>query len=180
MPREPVPDTPLSQRLGKGMTIVTWVLVLGLLTWLFNGWLDEARNPNQQVDSLVTADGMREVVLERNRFGHYVATGSINGAPVEFLLDTGATEVSIPQLVAARLGLQAGAPQSAQTANGIIITYATRLERITLGEITLTDIRANINANMGGDEILLGMSFLKHIEFSQRGERLTLRQYPPP
>lgn len=179
MPREPAPDIPLSQRLGKGMTLVTWLLVLGLLTWLFDGWLDEARNPNQQVDSLITADGMREIVLQRNRAGHYVVTGSINGAPVEFLLDTGATEVSIPQAVAEGLGLQAGAPQSAQTANGVIVTYATLLDRIALGDIVLDDIRANINPHMGGEEVLLGMSFLKHIEFTQRGNTLTLRQYPP-
>ncbi len=168
-----------AQRLGKGMITLVWIMLLGLLTWFFNGWLDDQRNPNRQTQVRISSEGVREVVLERNRQGHYVATGNINGQTVEFLLDTGATEVSIPAGVARELGLRRGASLMAQTANGTIMTYATLLDSIELGGIVLHDIRANINPYMEGNSILLGMSFLKHLEFTQRGNTLTLKEYVP-
>ena len=47
-----------------------------------------------------------------------------------------------------------------------------------LGELSVDNVRANINPGMRGNEILLGMSFLKQLEFTQRGDTLTIRQYP--
>lgn len=167
------------QRLGKGMITVTWLVVLGLLTWFFNQWLDSAHNPNQQAQSQLSTEGVREVMLVRNRSGHYVASGTINGVSVEFLLDTGATDVSIPETLARRLQLTRGSPMPAFTANGTITTYATRLDTIELGGIELRDIRASINPFMQGEDVLLGMSFLKHLEFTQRGNTLTLKEYVP-
>ena len=76
----------MSRPLGKGMIIAAWVLLLALLTWFFNDRLEQQRNPNRQLAGSVTAEGMPAVVLERNRYGHYVASGFINGRPVEFML----------------------------------------------------------------------------------------------
>jgi aspartyl protease family protein len=115
-------------------------------------------------------------VLERNRYGHYHARGQINGRDVEFLLDTGATEVSVPAVVANRLRLRKGAEMQVNTANGILIVYAARLERVQLGNIVLHNVKAHINPGIKTDEVLLGMSFLKQLEFSQRGNTLTLVQ----
>jgi len=166
------------KRLGLGMIIGAWVLLLALGTVLFGDWLDDQRNPNRQVQGHVLEDGVREVVLKRNRGGHYVTTGHINGQRVEFLLDTGATTVSVPTSVARRLGLSAGSPIRATTANGIITTYATRLDSVQIGEIKVRNVSGSINPGMTDDGILLGMSFLKQLEFTQRGATLTLRQYP--
>lgn len=154
-----------------------WLLLLGVLTLLFNDWLDSKRNPNQQVRLQNGVDGVPEIVLERNHQGHYFASGSINGQPVEFLLDTGATQVSVPASLAGTLGLRQGTAVSAETANGVIVVYATRLESIQLGDIVLQDIPATINPSMTGSAVLLGMSFLRHLEFTQRGNTLTLRKY---
>jgi aspartyl protease family protein len=118
------------------------------------------------------------VKLQRNRRGHYVASGTINGQPVVFFLDTGATIVSIPEPVARRLNLQRGVELQASTANGTVTTYSTELDSVAVGDIELHRVRASINPQMQSDEILLGMSFLKHLEFTQRGETLILRQYP--
>jgi aspartyl protease family protein len=161
------------------MLTVTWLVVLGLLTVFFNHWLDKERNPNQQIKSQVMEEGVRTLVLQRNRYGHYVASGSINGEPVEFLLDTGATDVSIPVLLAERLELKRGIPVTMQTANGTVTTYTTVLENVALGGIVLHDVRANINPGDSADEILLGMSFLKHLEFTQRGDTLIIKEYLP-
>ena len=153
-----------------------WILAVALLTWLFSGVLDWQRNPNTQVDTKVTSDKVKEVVLKRNRLGHYVATGRINGEPVEFLLDTGATLVSVPIAVAQHLELKPGARRLVETANGQITTYATMLDSVKIGEIELTNVRAGINPNSSGNAVLLGMSYLKHLELVQRGDTLTLRQ----
>ena len=153
-----------------------WILAVALLTWLFSGVLDWQRNPNTQVDTKVTSDKVKEVVLKRNRLGHYVATGRINGEPVEFLLDTGATLVSVPIAVAQHLELKPGARRLVETANGQITTYATTLDSVTIGEIELTNVRAGINPNSSSNAVLLGMTYLKHLELVQRGDTLTLRQ----
>lgn len=158
------------------MVIAGWVVALGLLAWLFGGQLDRQRNPNASVVSQ-RSEGVVETVLLRNRYGHYVASGSINGHPVEFIIDTGASDISIPAGVADRIGLKRGPAVTYGTANGFIQAYQTVLNSVTLGDIHLTQVRASINPQMTErDEILLGMTFLKHLEFTQSGNTLTLRQ----
>jgi len=164
------------QRIGKGMIVAAWLLALGLLTLFFNDFLDKQHNPNQDLSTQYNQDGTREVILQRNRSGHYLTKGTINGQPVVFFLDTGATIVSIPEPVARRLNLQRGVEMLANTANGTVTTYSSELESVAVGEIELHRVRASINPQMRGDEILLGMSFLKHLEFTQRGDILILRQ----
>ena len=93
------------------------------------------------------------------------------------MLDTGATNVAIPAHLADKLNLQRGHRHQVMTANGIAEAFGTRINTLTIGDILLRDIRASINPSMAGNEILLGMSALKQIEFTQRGDQLTLRQY---
>jgi len=158
------------------MTVLAWLVVLGLVSAFFGGWMEKLDNPNQKVVSALHADGVREVVLQQNRAGHYVANGAINGHRVTFLLDTGATSVSVPASIAGPLGLKRGAPLRANTANGTVTTYATRLDEVQLGNISIENVRADINPHMQGTEVLLGMSFLRKLEFTQRGRELTIRQ----
>ena len=159
------------------MFALFWVTALGLATLYFSGLLDERRNPNQRPESSVSAAGQHEVVLQRNAYGHYVATGSINGEPVEFLVDTGATYLGIPAAVARRLQLKGGAPSSSHTAAGVVRSYIVQLDSVTLGGIQRRGVTASVIPDMPGEGVLLGMSFLKHIEFTQRGDKLILRQY---
>lgn len=163
-------------RIGKGMILVGWILALTLLTYAFGQWLEKRQNPNGRPLSMSEA-GINQVVLERNFQHHYVASGTINGVPVTFLVDTGATTVSIPAHLAKKLGLTPGAPQMATTANGVVETRATLIEELRLGSITLNNVRASLNPGMRDQEILLGMSALKNIEFTHRDGVLTLKQY---
>lgn len=158
------------------MMIIAWIIGLGLLTAMFGVWEGFRQNPNQSPDSQMV-NGVREVTLEENRQSHYVATGAINGREVTFLLDTGATDVVVPAGLAQDLGLQPGPTGIAMTANGPVEVAATVIDSLTLGNIHLRDVRASINPGMRGDEVLLGMSALKQVEFSQRRGRLILRQY---
>lgn len=161
--------------LGKTFIILAWIIGLGLLTLLFSDILEEQFNPNRTVLSQMGPDGTAEVVLERNRYGHYVTSGMINGQPVTFMLDTGASDVAIPQAIAERLNLQRGRALTYQTANGPAIGYLTRLDSVAIGPLEIRDVRASINPGYESDAILLGMSVLKQLEFTQRGNMLILR-----
>ena len=176
-PPDPNEENP-HRRLGLRMTIAMWIVVLGLTTMFFQSWWEKQHNPNQSL-SLSKADGVKELVLKRNRYGHYVASGTINDTPVVFLLDTGASDISVPDKLAKELGLKRGHASVYQTANGPIRVYRTRLDKVDLGGIVLTQVRASINPNMHSGEVLLGMSFLKHLEFTQRGDELIIRQFAP-
>lgn len=158
------------------MQALAWLVFLALGLFFFSDVLDRQHNPNRTLQSGIAEDGRREVVLRRNRMGHYVTAGRIDGEPVTFLLDTGATGVAVPGALAARLGLRRGVPLSTQTANGMSTSYATRLDSVSVGSIELRGVAATIAPGMDMDEVLLGMSFLKHIEFTQRGDTLILRQ----
>jgi len=165
------------RRTGRAMQIVAWVLGLGLLTLVFQDFLETRLNPNTQPLVRVDGDGLNEVVLERNVQGHYVASGAINGLPVTFLLDTGATDVAIPETLAQQLQLERRGGGISQTANGPVAVWHTRLDDVQLGSIRLQNVRASIVPSMGqGSPVLLGMSFLKQLEFTQRDGHMTLRQ----
>ena len=148
---------------------------MALLNFHFGGVEEEMRNPNRAPQSVAYAETI-EVPLKRNRQGHYVVVGSINGREVEFLLDTGATDVVIPEHTARQLGLPYGRRRQAMTANGAITIFQTRIDVLQIGEIRLHDIDASINPSMKSGAILLGMSALGKIEFSQHGNTLTLKQ----
>jgi len=166
------------KKIGALMFALMWVGIFILLGLLFSDVLDKQNNPNQSVNTLLLSGDIKELVLKRNRIGHYVANGSINSQPVTFMLDTGATDVSIPLSIARKLNLKPGPSAIYQTANGPVEVQLTKLKHISLGDISLSNIRATINPGYKSDEILLGMSFLKHLEFTQRGNTLTLRQHP--
>lgn len=159
------------------MLIIGWVMALGMLTLLFSNILEKQRNPNTQLSAIHNSDGSKTITLQRNRAGHYLTSGTINGQPVEFMLDTGASDVSIPGNIAKRIGLKRGSPRFYETANGTIKAYSTMLDRVGIGELELRQIRGSINPHMGGETILLGMSVLKQLEFTQRGDTLIIRQY---
>ncbi|MFT7687842.1 MAG: aspartyl protease family protein [Candidatus Azotimanducaceae bacterium] len=164
-----------TQQFGQGMMVMASVVALGLLTVYFGGVEKRQYNPNQNPESRENQLGAL-VELKRNRYGHYVASGTINDQNVEFLLDTGATDVVIPVALAIDLGLKKGRPSIAYTANGSVTVYGTQIEQLTIGKIVLNNVRASINPGMDRTTILLGMSALKQIEFLQKGDSLTLRQ----
>jgi len=162
-------------RAGRVMLILAWAAGLFLATQFFSQWERRQENPNAVVTSQ-QHEGYIEVKLVGNGQGHFVASGQINGQPVDFMLDTGATDVAIPTRLAERLGLEKGLPVTLSTANGRSEGYRTRLDRVQLGDIVLRDVRALVAPGLDGEQVLLGMSALKQLEFTQRGGTLLLRQ----
>ena len=150
--------------------------MLGLIYLFFDETLTQQRNPNQQLRQERGHAGERVVVLDANRQGHYVGTLQLNGQPVEFLLDTGATAVAVSEAVAERTGMPRGAPYQSSTANGVVTVHRSRIKELRLGAIVLYDLEASIVPNLAGAEILLGMSALNHLEFSKQQQQLRLLQ----
>ncbi len=163
------------KRAGRVLLVLAWCAGLFLATRFFGDWEWRQENPNTQVSSQ-QGEGFIEVKLVGNGQGHFVADGQINGQPVNFMLDTGATDVSIPAGLAQRLNLEKGAAVTLSTANGRSQGYRTRLQQLKLGDIVLHDVRAVVAPGLSGDQVLLGMSALKQLEFTQRGGTLLLRQ----
>lgn len=158
---------------GRTMLILFWVGLMAVLLWAFSDYLDQRR----RVESSETGT-YKEVLLNSSRGGHYIANGEINGQPVRFMVDTGATLVSIPATVARDLGLRAEGRGVAQTAGGPIEVGYTLLDKVRLGNIELENVPASINPDMPGiEEVLLGMSFLRELEVTHRNNELRVRQY---
>lgn len=116
------------------------------------------------------------VTLAADSRGHFVVDGQVNGAHMRFLVDTGATFVSIPASEASRLGIDLrGARRGvSQTANGPVTVYRATLESVTVGGVTLYNVEAAIHESRGLDIALLGMSFLNRTEMRRDGGSLTL------
>ena len=165
-----------TNKIGKLFVWLAWIIGLALLMFVFQDLLDEQYNPNSQPVMHLTESGQAEVILDQNRQGHYVARGTVNDSAVTFLLDTGATEVSIPAHIADQLGLVAQGSYRVQTANGSITVYKAEIGQLSLGNIFLYNVAAHINPAMKSDEILLGMSALKQVDFTQTGKQLILRE----
>lgn len=157
------------RRTGTVMIALGWLLLAGLIWWGFDNYL----NPNARLASVTVKNG--EVLLKRGPDGHFRAPGRINGRPVDFLVDTGATVVAVPEALARRLGLKPGLAERVHTANGEAIAYATRLDQVNLGGAATHDVAAHIVPGMAGDEALLGMSFLARFEISMSGDEMRIR-----
>ena len=149
-----------------------WVAVIGLIVGL-TAFYEALTQRSAGIIQVVNEDGRATVVLQRERSGHYVAEGKINGLPMVFLIDTGATDVAIAEKAAKAMGLEFGPRIQIMTAAGPAMAWATRLDRVSLGSLELKNVRATITPGLGG-EALLGMSFLKHLNLRQEGEKLII------
>ncbi|MGB5325920.1 MAG: TIGR02281 family clan AA aspartic protease [Pseudomonadales bacterium] len=164
------------KKAGGAMFVLAWLLLLGMLAVYFSADEERRNNPNAIPETL-DIDGKRTLVLQANRQNHFIAAGEINGSKVTLLLDTGATNVAIPADMQRKLGLQRGMEGVAYTANGRVKTYSTTIDRLQIGEIVLRNVAADLNPGMNGsDAILLGMSALSQVHFTQRDGKLLIAQ----
>ena len=163
-------------KLGKHFAIFAWLLLLGVLYLFFDEQIAEQLNPNRKLQS---SQQQQQVIvtMQANKQGHFVGTLLLNGKPIDFLLDTGATMVAVPEEVAAQTGMKKGLAYETSTANGVTTAYQSKIDELRLGDIVLRDLEASIVPNLDGTEILLGMSALKHLEFSKREHQLQLIQH---
>lgn len=116
------------------------------------------------------------VVLAADPRGIYIADGQVNGKPVQFVVDTGATVITLPASEARRLALdyQKGRKTSMFTANGIAPVYRITLDTVRVGNITLYAVDAVVLERDGLPVSLLGMSFLNRMDIRREGNNMTL------
>lgn len=116
------------------------------------------------------------VTLFADSNGHFVSEGSINGAPVKFLIDTGATMVSLNSNEAKRIGLNylKGERSLVSTANGLAPVYKVRLDTVKIGDISLSNVDALVHEGENLPIVLMGMSFLNRVEMKRAGSQMTL------
>ncbi len=122
------------------------------------------------------ADTRPQVTLKETRGGMFAASATINGAEVAFLVDTGATMISIDAATARRIGInyQNGTPSVANTANGLVRTWLVKFDSVQLGPIALYNVDGSVTEGPGIGIGLLGMSFLNRVEIRRDGDSMTL------
>ena len=156
------------------MQAAIWMLVFCgvIIAYGFNDILKQQFVPSQVVQN----DGEFEVM--RGNDQHFHLTMLVNGMPIKFIVDTGASDIVLTQNDAKRAGIDMDSLAflgRARTANGIVKTAVTLLDEVVLGNRVDRDIRASVN---GGEMFnsLLGMSYLNRFsEISIRGDRLILK-----
>lgn len=115
-------------------------------------------------------------VIKRNRDGHFYINGTVNGVPVNFLVDTGATRVSISEQVAAVANITGGQRAQTATANGIMATQVVAGVSVSAGSIGQSNVSVSVGL-VGTDPrtALLGQSFLSRLDISISGDEMTLK-----
>ncbi|MGY6694977.1 MAG: retropepsin-like aspartic protease family protein [Roseinatronobacter sp.] len=166
------------QNLGQNIRhLALWGLIIVGVAAGYGLWQDVAQTESVSV----TGDGA--VVLRAGRNGHFHVDLEVNGTTVDFIVDTGASDLVLSQADAARVGLD---PQSlpylgrARTANGVV-----GLARVTLDEVVLAheglvirdrDVSAFVNEGEL-DVSLLGMGYLRrYARIAIEGDRLILER----
>lgn len=123
--------------------------------------------------------GKGNVTLYPDRGGHFFVDGTVNGASVRFMVDTGATVVAMNSIVANRIGIDyrgTGQPGMASTPGGYVQTYNITLNTIQVGGITLYNVAGSVIEGSHPREALLGMSFLGHLDMKRDGEKMELSE----
>lgn len=146
--------------IGKLMQqALIWVLIFVGAIAVIGLW-DDIRQTVRPMQSVVSED---RIELPRAPDGHYYLTAQVNGEPIRFVVDTGASQVVLSQSDAERIGIDTGRLAylgRAYTANGEVRTAPVRLKTVEVGPVRHEDVRAVVNeGEMSGS--LLGMSYLQ-------------------
>ncbi|MCP5368670.1 MAG: TIGR02281 family clan AA aspartic protease [Hyphomicrobiales bacterium] len=170
-------------RLGPALRNAAIWVAIGLVALLAYSFRDEFRFVTDRLTGellphAAQQTGARELQVRRGADGHFHLEARVDGVPVRFLVDTGASDVTISPTDARRLGLDpAGLAYTRfyATANGGVRGAPVRLAEVAVGPLRLTDVPATVNeAEMAGS--LLGMGFLDRLRgYEVRGDTLVLR-----
>ena len=114
--------------------------------------------------------GDKQVIVYANQYGHYYVNTIIQGVSINFLIDTGATTVSLTRSDAKKLGIdlnQLNYSQKVSTANGAALSAPIKLDYIKINDIVVDNVSASVGRDDGLDKSLLGMSFLNKLRSFQ-------------
>lgn len=176
--------SPMGAAKRLAATVIAWVAIFAGLILAYD-YRDELRSGALRMLSAlqpghpIEMDG-GEIILTRDRDGHFSARAEVNGQRLRMLVDTGASDIALPYEAAERLGLDIDGlvfDRLVMTANGDATVAAVTLDEVSIGSLRLNDVDASIAAPGRLSGALLGMSFLGRLsEFTFRGDKLILRR----
>lgn len=157
---------------------ITSVLILG---YTYRTDLSDIiyRVAGELVPGLAVPLNSNEIVITASQDGHFYVNGEANGKRLRFMVDTGASDITLSRQAAVQIGIDLKSLQFTKqyrTANGIVYGAPYALEKFSIGPFEFEGIKVSINqAEMS--ESLLGMSFLGRLQsFESRGSKLYLRR----
>ena len=153
---------------GPFLIVMFWTVIMGGLYMAMNHYL----KPKQQV---ITATG--DVIIPRSRDGHFYAQGTVNGSPANFMVDTGASLVTVSEQFSRTAAIPAGVPATFQTANGELSGRIVPDVPVTVGPISITGVRVAVGL-VGGDveNALLGQSVLSKFDVVLQKDQMIIRK----
>jgi aspartyl protease family protein len=163
-------DSGLSPGLKWGplAIVVFWLVIMGVVY----GGIKMVMKPRE-----ITISMAGEMTIPRARDGHFYAPGAISGQPVMFLVDTGATYVTVGEEFARHAGIGSGTPTRFHTANGVIEGRIVADVPVSLGPAAVSGVKVAVGMNgIGRDQALLGQSFLSKFQITLTGNQMVLRR----
>jgi len=151
--------------------VVVWLLIMGALY----GAMSQYLKPKP-----VTITAAGALVIPQARDGHFYAKGTVGGKSAHFLVDTGASLVTVSAEFAQQAGLGAGVPTVFKTANGDLPGRIVSQVPVSVGSVQVSGVRVGVGL-VGGeaDMVLLGQSFLSKFDITLMGQTMTLTPKPP-
>jgi aspartyl protease family protein len=153
--------------MGHMVALIIWVTIFTAFYLYFNA--------HQEPKIAVAMEGLAlgQVVIPRSRDGHYYIKGSINGYPIDFMVDTGASIVSVNTVFANEANLSSGLPASFSTAGGEIMGEIVPGQIVEAGGIVVNDL--NVSVGIQSKTALLGQNFLRKVDIIQSNDTMILR-----
>ncbi|MDI1247087.1 MAG: TIGR02281 family clan AA aspartic protease [Rhodoferax sp.] len=147
--------------------MIFWCVVMGLLYMAMTHYLKP-----RQVQVLANGD----LVINRSHDGHFYTIGTINGLEAKFLVDTGASLVSVSEAFAQKAFIRGGVPTTFKTANGDRLGRVVDGVGVSIGPVSLTNVRVGVGISAGEEnEVLLGQSFLSKFDITINKQQMVLR-----
>ena len=161
------PSTQSVARHSTMMFLLFWLVVMGVMYLAMQHFLKPAQ-------ARVQADG--SVRIERGMDGHFRARGSVNGQPVTFMVDTGATSVSVTDALASKAGLEGGEKARFRTANGERDGRIVVASEVRVASLVVRDLHVGTGyTGDDSDDALLGQNFLRYFDVQMSGDEMLLR-----
>ena len=158
-----------SMRWGTLGILVFWLVVMTGLYLV----MEQVRTPRAAVQA---ADGA--LVIPRGNDGHFRVAGSVNGQPVMFMVDTGASLVVVTDALAQRAGLEGGQVTQFRTANGVRQGRVVKAQAVAVRSFVMTALSVGVGyTGDDAEDALLGQNFLQHFEVQLLRDRMVLRPH---
>lgn len=159
---------PFSTRFGHIYILLFWAVVMGVVWVAMERFMEPKR-------AVVTAQG--ELVIPHHRDGRFYVEGTVNGKPLRFMVDTGATGVVVTEAFAQGAGLPRGEPATFNTANGALAGRTVRGMAVTAGPFSVSPTSVGVGLVGGKSDVgLLGQSFVSKFQMSMTREQMVLRR----